>query len=732
MSAVTACVALRVANIRSRLRGGVLFSGHPLDEGGHQDYRSYVVVKATGKEYAELQVGELWEVSGERGLQSVTINGRRLEEPLITATELRLLKPSGTQVIRWMADHRDIHGIGTVKAETLWNALGEDLYVALDAGDAAPITAVLGNAAIATNLIEVWGRDGDTKTLRWMQAHQIPLDLARKIVRCHAAQSLAAMQENPYRLLAFSASWSLVDGIARAKLGIEEDDPRRLRAAVAQSVYEQMATGHTLADAKTLRPTLVRLLGARERADEALRTGLNSRAVVAVDGQFQAAGTYIMESTVAQFVRRLIAQPIQHDLLTGDVDAVLDAFEQDEASVKGLSEFRLNAAQRAAVTRSFASGFSIITGGAGVGKTTVLKALYRLFDRAGLRRFQMALSGRAAKRMRDATGEKAYTIAGFLRSMSTDELGESPVVIVDEASMVDLATMYRLTRKLPERCRMVLVGDPYQLPPIGAGLVLHCLVEQAAVPTFVLTVVKRQSAASGIPAFADAIRNGIWPDDLSADPQSPVAVIPCHRNEIMNRVLSLYEADRERTQILAAVRSNPFAGFKPINDACRHRYTASQGARELLVHDDHTDFYLGDLVLYTRNDWTRDLQNGLLGRLVEIYDEPRPVDDEAGGEVAIGMVDWEGRQVPLRADDLDWIEHGYAISIHKAQGSQFPRVIVPILPGRLLDRTLIYTACTRAQSQVILVGDVHAMRKAVEDAPPAHLRRVALPRFLAA
>lgn len=732
MSAVMSSVALRVANIRSRLRGGVLFSGHPLDTCGHQDYRSYVVVKATGKEYAEIQVGELWEVSGERGLQFVTINGRRVEEALITATELRLLKPSGTQVIRWMSDHRDIRGIGTVKAQTLWDALGEDLYVALDAGDAAPIAAVLGNAGIAKNLVEVWGRDGDTKTLRWMQAHRIPLDLARKIVRCYGAQSLAAMQENPYRLLAFSTSWPLVDDIARAQLGIEEEDPRRLRAAVAQGVYEQMEKGHTLADAKTLRPTLVRLLGKSRRADEALRVGLDSRAVVAVDGQFQAAGTYIMEATVAQFVRRLIAQPIQDDLLSGDVDAVLDAFEQDEASVKGLPEFRLNEAQRAAVTRSFASGFSIITGGAGVGKTTVLTALYRLLDRAGLRRFQMALSGRAAKRMRDATGETAYTIAGFLRSISTDELGESPVVIVDEASMVDLATMYRLTRILPDRCRMVLVGDPCQLPPIGAGLVLHCLVEQAAVPKFVLTVVKRQSAASGIPAFAEAIRSGIWPDDLNADPQSSVAVIPCHRNEILNRVLSLYEDDRERTQILAAVRSNPCAGFALINDACRYRYTAGRGAKGMREHDDCTDFYEGDLLLYTRNDWDRDLQNGLLGRLVEVYDEPRPLDDGARGEVAIGMADWEGRRIPLRISDLDWLELGYAISIHKAQGSQFPRVIVPILPGRLLDRTLIYTACTRAESQIILVGDVQAMRKAVEAVPRAHLRRVALPRFLAA
>jgi exodeoxyribonuclease V alpha subunit len=727
---------LRVATIRSRKKNGVIFTGYAL--GGGTANSSAFVVKARGPLCAEIQVGDLWEVTGAETERLLALARPTRHEKQIEATELWLVKPSGSQIVQWLATHKEVVGIGAVKAQRLWDVFGEELYKALDRGEAEPLLRVIRNPDVVANLLAVWARDGDAKTLRWMQQHRIPLDLSRKVLRFHSTAAVEKMQEDPYRLLSFSAAWTLaawtlVDEIARAQLRVAPDDPRRLRAAVEQVLYTEMDNGHTTVSKMAARAPLVRLLGNAALAQQALGVALKNRSIVEVGDTYYSAGAWIMERTVAEFIHQRVAASYQPALFDYNLDELISAYEREEAVESGRSDFWLNEAQRTAVKRSFEQAFSVITGGAGVGKTTVLKALYRLLDTTGLPRFQMALSGRAAKRMQEATGESAYTIAAFLSRVTTEQLGDTPVIVIDEASMVDLPTMYRLVRKLPEHCRMILVGDPFQLPPIGAGLVLHCLTDLPVLPLSELTIVRRQSADSAIPRFAAAIRTGIWPDKLRSDPNGEVAVIPCEPHRLINTVLALYDIDRENTQLLSATRANPFAGFEPISRACSQRYTAGRGAPPLSLHGEPTGYYEGDLLLYTRNDWQRDLQNGLLGRLVEVFDTPHEVsvdDSKAEFVEALGWVDWEGRLTPLLASDVEWIDYGYAISVHKAQGSQFKRVIMPVTRSRLLDRTLLYTAITRAQKQVILVGDVAAMRQAAQDRPIAHRRRVALPAML--
>ncbi|WP_257217105.1 ATP-dependent DNA helicase [Pseudomonas syringae] len=217
----------------------------------------------------------------------------------------------------------------------------------------------------------------------------------------------------------------------------------------------------------------------------------------------------------------------------------LRRFESEERDRLGRDDFSLNDAQRKAVRTSFAHRFSIITGGAGVGKTTVLKALYRALDTLGRPRFQMALSGRATARMIEATSESATTIAGFLSSVSAKEIGMHPIVVIDEASMLDLVTFYRLARKLPPDTHLILVGDPYQLPPIGAGLVLHILCGHSEIAQTQLTEVKRQSKASEIPSAAQAIREGRWPN-FTSNEAGDVILLPTSDAEIISTVLRLY------------------------------------------------------------------------------------------------------------------------------------------------------------------------------------------------
>jgi exodeoxyribonuclease V alpha subunit len=333
--------------------------------------------------------------------------------------------------------------------------------------------------------------------------------------------------------------------------------------------------------------------------------------------------------------------------------------------------------------------------------------------------------------MTEATQREAITIAGFLRRVSDEDMGPAPIIVIDEASMLDLMAFHRLVCKLPADAHLILVGDPFQLPPIGAGLVLHVLCELLGIPKTELTEVKRQTGDSAIPAAAKAIREGRWPA-FSTSIADDVVFIPCADHQIISTVLKLYEEDRVNTQILAATRSCRFAGVEAINRTCHIRY-AGEG-RSLMATNletgevEATGFCQGDLLLYTANSWQRNLQNGSLGELVEVFDKPRNInlgdDENQDVRIALGRAVYEGVEHYILDTDVDVIEHAYAITLHKGQGSQFRRVIVPVRKSRVLDRTFVYTATSRAQIQVILVGDIDAVKEAISLPPKAFGRQV--------
>lgn len=361
----------------------------------------------------------------------------------------------------------------------------------------------------------------------------------------------------------------------------------------------------------------------------------------------------------------------------------------------------------------------------------MLKALYDAYDAAGVYVTQLALAGRAAKRMQEATGRVALTIASFLGS-EKHELDERNVAVVDEASMVDIITMNRLCNVIGAKARLVLVGDPAQLMPVGPGLVLHALMRVSRVPSVELTVVKRY--AGKIASAAKAIRDGIWPD-LSSDPSEPIAFIRAGHEEIPAIVLDLYRQSPNDTKILCARRRGP-DGSVHLNALCQSAMTAN--AKPIRVWSiQHqafaiTGLRIGDPLLCTRNLWDRGLQNGSLGVVTGVEEEPLSHDGkEVARSRALATVSWDnGALGSLTEEMLDDVQLGYAITVHKAQGSQWPRVIVPLTGHRLLDRTLVYTAVTRAQRQVLLIGDAEAVRSAVVAEPRAQHRQVSLDLML--
>lgn len=746
---VIVSATVRVTRIRAINSRGCIAFGHRVDLDGAVNDRSTAMVITVPSGIAdpqEIVVGGVFEAYGESQTLRREHDGFVITETNLIVQNLKLVRPSGSQIIQWLSDN--IAGVREVKATKLWDLLGERLYEVLDEADHAAVVGIIPSEDVRNGLFLKWSENGDTRTLRFVQEKNIPLDLARKVIKFHGTETAAALVADPYRLLSFSADWQRVDDIALQRFGLTIDDPRRARAALEEALYRVSEKGHTRATLADLHKVVALLLKPHRAPSlalsQALLSGKESGQFVvsqteAGEVMLHAPGTWLMEKGCAEFIGALLQTPPQQEtLFPVDIDDVLSRFEHLERTQSGIADFSLNEAQRQAVRTSFEHRFSVITGGAGVGKTTVLKALYSALDTLGRPRFQMALSGRATARMMEATSESATTIAGFLSNISEKEMGPAPVIVIDEASMLDLVTFYRLTQKLPANTHLILVGDPYQLPPIGAGLVLHVLCDHPEVARTQLIEVKRQSKASAIPAAAQAIREGRWPS-FTSEEEGEVVLIPAADTEILQTVLRLYELDQHNTQILGATRSCRFAGVEAINRACHVRY-ASHGQPLLALNPESgevesTGFCVGDLLLYTANDWQRDLQNGCLGQLTEVFDEIVQVnlgsDERPIMRGALGRATFEGASHYILEDDIDALQHAYAITVHKSQGSQFQRVIIPVRQSRLLDRTLVYTALTRAQVQVILVGDVAALEQAVRLPPKAFARQVAIGEMIA-
>ncbi|MBL6078190.1 AAA family ATPase [Belnapia sp. T18] len=537
---------------------------------------------------------------------------------------------------------------------------------------------------------------------------EIGLDnrLARKAVEFWGDEAVAKLRENPYRLLTI-CPWSQVDRCARL-LGVMADDERRLIGAVETSLYERLDQKHTVTLEKPVLLRVGNLLGTtREVAGHALTLAVRDGAAVPGGEGFQPAGAAYAERFIERRIAGLLAtSERQQDLFVGKAASteVDEAVQEYDAS----AAHRLTDEQQAAVRMVMSSRVSILTGGAGVGKTTCLRAINIIARRFGLNVIQLALAGRAAKRMADATGQSAQTIASWLREAATGRQPTGPrsLIILDEASMLDLPTMYRLLWRLHEEARLLLVGDVGQLPPIGYGLVLHCLVESDTIPRIELTRILRASETTGIPMVSRAIRDGVLPPLLPYEPgQEGCSFVPCRPDRVVEAIERIRgDLDGQDVQIISAAYGGP-AGIDAVNTHF-HRFNAHGKPR-------FRRFTVGDPVIWLKNDYARGLWNGSMGMVIGID----------GGHLQVRL---DGQEFDLDADDLDDLDLAYAISCHKAQGSQWGTVIVPLVQSYLMDRVLLYTALTRAQRRLILVGDFGLLERVVSRPPASIARSVGL------
>ncbi len=395
----------------------------------------------------------------------------------------------------------------------------------------------------------------------------------------------------------------------------------------------------------------------------------------------------------------------------------------DEALAHGMENlaFPLLERQVDAVCSSLLNPISVLTGGAGTGKTTVLRVILRAYQKLGYKIYPMALAGRAAKRIKEGTGFHASTIAGFLKNVEISD-DEQAIIVIDEASMVDLHTMYRLVMALHCNVRILLVGDPAQLSPIGYGLILHDVVKTSSIAGTELNIVKRQKGSTGIPEFTLAVRNGQVPTFTSP----PNIRFHFAQPESLNqKITELYAQDPSNTQIVGATYSANYGGINTLNNLCQEQCNPTGERLEFDLFGDrmYLNIRVNDPIIFTENEWDNDIQNGTMGRLVS-----------TGEESQFGMVELDdGRTVELTESLINIVQPAYAVSLHKAQGSQFPRVIVALTGSRMIDRSWIYTALTRAETHIDIVGTPpQQFEDAIRRTSAAEQRKTTLHRLLAA
>lgn len=733
MTVAAPVLTVRVSTVRRQNpygRGGAIFTGIGVDDKGWRtDAKTHYVIKASGQMLqAPVERGQVWRVVGTPELHTIVVNGYRLTEATVTPEAMELVRPSGEHIITLLGEGEAFVGIGEVKARRLWEHFGEALYEVLDRGDVRRLAQVLPKP-MAERLANAWHRWGDTFTLQWLQSKGFSVPLGRKVLAFYGREAAGKIEEDPYRLISFAASWQSVDALAQDTFGLSANDSRRLAGAVEEALYAAFDEGHTCLPQGQFTHRLASLLGINDATvlAQALAEAEAARRFIRRGDALHAPGPYVMESFVAEAIAIRVAHP-EPLLSSSDLSELIADYQAETSGAAGDPGFALHAKQIEALEVASANPMTVITGGAGTGKTTVLRGLFRLCEAAGHAVYPMALSGRAAKRIGEATGRTAQTIAGFLKHFDPKDAPTQAVVVIDEASMVDLPSIYRMIRRLPPRYRLVLVGDPHQLPPVGPGLLLHELAHQHHIPVVELSQVKRYGGA--IADAAALIRAGHWPE-LPDDPEANIAFLPCPVNQINALVLRLYQEDRGASQILCATRNAPGGGIKAINALCQ-RHCNSSGEESMIWNADFdrrqgTGLRVGDPVICLRNNWEIDLQNGSLGIIVSVA-APTRADERAR---CLGRILWDdGETRDLTADLLPHLDLAYAITIHKAQGSGFRRVLIPVRPSKLLDRTLLYTAVTRAEQQVVLVGDVEAARAAVRAPRHSERRQVALGALL--
>jgi len=613
-----------------------------------------------------------------------------------------------------------VEGIGPVFAKRLVTHFGTDVLQVLD-HDPARLREVPGiGPARARTVAEAWARSRALKsTLIFLHGLGLGAGLAARIQRVYGERTVAVVRENPYRLAGDVAGigFRTADRIAR-ELGIEEDSPHRLRAGLLFALAGASREGHCYLPGPELRSRAEDLLGQDWEVIRPCLRDLQRETTVVLDGPRAEPRVWdrsVRELEVAAAERCLRLARDEARTLDLDVPAALRwAGER--------SGIRLTESQREALAVALSRKLTIVTGGPGTGKTTIVRALLDMWERKGVRVKLAAPTGRAARRMEEATGRRASTLhrlleyspqrGGFQRDRSTPL--QVDALVVDEASMLDLHLFGAVLDALPNAARLVLVGDVEQLPSVGAGRVLGDLIGSGVLAVVRLDRVFRQDEAGLIVGNAHRILRGDRPraadspkgDFFIIDRDDPEAARRTVVHLVTRRIPDRWGIDPTDVQVLAPMRKGT-CGTEALNAALREAMLGPEPGDD--APGRLPALRPGERVMQTRNDYDKDVFNGDMG----VVEERDPA-----ARVTTVRFEAPERIVRYTADERRALESAYAVTIHKSQGSEYPAVVVPLLTQhfRMLQRNLLYTAITRAQRVVVLVGSRRAIEIAIDNA----------------
>jgi exodeoxyribonuclease V alpha subunit len=693
------------------------------------------VVKFPEDAVAAAAPGTLWEISGNEGLNQFVVNEYLVSEYLIRAEKVKFLRPSGRILARWISSN--VKGVGSVIANRLVRL--KNLGALVEERNCAALLEVAGmSRERVQRLFEQWPSASLYKTTEWLEEQQLPLGLGDDLVAIFGAEAIGKVSAHPFLLMAMGVSFDKTMGVAHSlKLSIS-DDCVMAGVALHVAINHSRSTRSTLINAEALKlgcSEVMKSAAPENIGDVAVEHGL----MVRVSHGYQVFGKALMEAAVARFLVGAHKRERGEGALLAAWEirltrqGALDVLSKYESTIL----FPLTDEQREAVVGAVMNPVSCISGGAGTGKTTILRAILGVYDAIadGIACYQVALSGRAAQRMAESTSRNAQTIAKLI----AEHLGENQphlpdhmLLVIDEASMVDLMSMYKLIGMLPQATRVLFVGDTSQLPPVGDGLVFHAL-SDTQIPFFNLSQVKRQGEGSGIHKFATSIRERMLKlpprtgkslacsSDCSIDPSGTI-----------ERLVGLWrEAGGIGNIVLSPIKRGEF-GVKNINaklqqaeglDRASLHYNDAQHGWIPWITATGAKLLQGDPVLVIANNYDEnaDVRNGDLGLIVEVF-------ERATSTGAIGVIEVNGSAIFVTPKILNKLDLGYAVTIHKSQGSQWPTcfVMLPIEASQMIDQTLIYTAVTRPSQRLVLIGDERVLEEAVRRGSLALKRQTCL------
>ncbi|RJR50763.1 MAG: ATP-dependent RecD-like DNA helicase [Desulfobacteraceae bacterium] len=622
-----------------------------------------------------------------------------------------------------------IKGIGPVMAKRIVEHFGKETLEIIEEN----IQRLAEVEGIGEKRIGIIGKAWeDQKEIRqvmiFLQAHGVSPAFAAKIFKQYGSRAISVVKQNPFRLASdiFGIGFLTADRISE-KLGIARDAEIRVQAGILYVLYQLTEDGHVFYPYEPLvekcreilcveREIVVKAIGAISGQKKIILEDLNDDLGNLRENNkaVYLAGMHVSETGIAARLRTLLKAP--KSIRTIDSRKAVEW-------VQGRLSITLAPKQVEAVRCAAENKIMIITGGPGTGKTTIVQAVLKIFSRMGTRIMLAAPTGRAARKMSEATGHEARTIhrllefsmqkGGFQRN--EDHPLECDLLVVDEASMIDTLLMHHLLKAIPGGATFVLVGDANQLPSVGSGNVLGDIISSGIVPSVELQEIFRQAEESLIIVNAHKINNGLFPlfrptgrsleDFYFIEQEDPDEVLKIIVDLVKDRIPRRFGFDPvEEIQVITPMHKGT-VGAANLNQELQKILNPGE---EGVVRGNRI-FRLQDKVMQIKNNYEKEVFNGDIGRIIRVDTENQEM-----------LISFDGRQIPYDYSDLDELALAYAISVHKSQGSEYPAVIIPILTQHyiLLQRNLIYTAVTRGRKLVVVVGTKKALGIGIRNVKP--------------